>query len=123
LRYVLINASHRAASSTLAVDVDSSSSSSSLPFIRATPPPHSKHATYAALAGSATSSSSSSLSLFICDAVPAIKARLLGDFSLQFLATPLLQKNEQELATLCVAPQTWLLRTGWQKAAMISGQN
>jgi hypothetical protein len=70
-----------------------------------------KHAASSQLAVDAYSS----LSLFIRDTTPALKARLLRGFSLQFPATPLITRIEQELATLCVAPQSWLLRTGWQK--------
>jgi REP element-mobilizing transposase RayT len=70
-----------------------------------------KHAASSALAVDAYSS----LSLFVRDTAPHLKARLLRGFALQFPTALLLRKIEQELATLCVAPQTWLLRTGWQR--------
>ena len=61
----------------------------------------------------------SSVLLFIRDTAPALKARLLRGFSLQFPAAAFMTRIEQELATLCVAPQTWLLRTGWQAGARV----
>jgi hypothetical protein len=59
----------------------------------------------------------SSLSLFVRDTSAELKTRLLHGFSLQFSAASLITRIEQELATICVAPQTWLLRVGWQKLA------
>jgi REP element-mobilizing transposase RayT len=70
-----------------------------------------KHAASSQLAVDAYSS----LSLFIRDTAPHLKARLLRGFTLQFPTALLLRKIEQELAALCTAPQTWLLRTGWQR--------
>ena len=68
-----------------------------------------KHAASSRLAVDAFSS----LSLFLRDVAPAVKARLLRGFSLQFPFAPSLARIESELATLCVAPCTWLLRAGW----------
>ena len=70
-----------------------------------------KHAASSQLAVDAYSS----LSLFVRDTAAKLKERLLRGFSLQFPAASLIARIEQELDTLCAAPQTWLLHTGWQK--------